>query len=586
MRVRSIALLVGLFGSVVHCAAAPTTSSTPKAGSPEDSTTEAPVEPPDDFAKSEVDVVSVIRSDQDRLAISPLIFGINKATVAKGAKQTIPNGVTFVRRGGDRANTYNWETNLSTASIESGVVSDLYLAAALDNPNEPAALDLALIREDRAANRGTMVPFVLHDWVAATAATNIPYDQDGFDRSQYFHRVGLVKPTAFAATPDLGDGMVYTDEHLVFMKKTLGEDIYKPGPTQVIVGIDNEPDLYAYNFPMLQEGSGAALSAENGTTIGHRITGAEFTARFLQFVTRVKELEPEALIVGPSHYHFDGFTSWHGEGAQYDNRGDGHWYMDDFLATVKTESEQRGKRLLDTWDFHWYPQHQSDGKYVWDLDDSVRKLTDVEIQDIVQGPRSYWDTEYDERSWITQDHLGAPASILARVQKRIDAAYPGTKLGVSEYFPGGCAHISSGLAIADSLGVFARMGVHLAAMWPTCTRLEYAHGAFSLLRDADGKGAKLGDTSIKVEHPEKAESSVYAATNADKLLTVLVINKTTNKRTFGLRAFHSTKLSRVSAYRIDADHASPTASAEATLTKKNAYAYEAPPLSAALLVFH
>lgn len=555
----------------------------PRADAPRPAPPE-PVVEPDPFAAGEVDVVTVVRTADDRKPISPLIYGINVITAATFPPADVLAGITFIRRGGDRANAYNWETNVSNGSFSNDFGNDLYLATGLPNPNAPAGVDLALITKNRAEGRGTMVPFVLHEWVAGPVGGDIPYDSPGgWDRDHWFERVGLVKPAPFATTPDLNDGVVYTDEHFAFMRARFPGDIYAPGPAQVMVGIDNEPDLYAFNYPMLQTGGGEALHAANGVKIGNRVTGTEFTARFLVFAKRIKDLSPGAAVVGPSHYHFDGWTSWHASMPEY--TGQGKWYMDDFLATVKAESDAIGKRLLDTWDFHWYPQTLSGGVFVWDLDDSVRPLTQDEITHIVQGPRSYWDHDYDEDSWITNDHLGGPAWILERLQKRIAAAYPGTNLGVSEYFPGGCAHVSSGVAVADTLGIFARMGVHLAAMWPTCNRLEYTYGALKLLRNADGKMLRFAGTAVRVEHPEKVETSVYAGSDDARRVTVLVINKTNASRSVGLRLFHTGKLASADVYRIDAAHASPHLAARDGLTKKNAYAYDAPPMSASMLVF-
>jgi mannan endo-1,4-beta-mannosidase len=548
---------------------------------------DAPVIEPDGFADGENDVVTNIKTKEERKPISPLIYGLNGITPAQQPPEVLA-AVSFVRRGGDRGNAYNWENNVSNGAFDNNWANDLYLAETLPNTSDPAAVDIALLKRNRAGGRATMVPFVLNDYVSGPVSGNIPWDKANWltTRAQYFKKVGLVKPTAFTPTPNLSDNMVYTDEHLQFLRdKFPGEDIMT-GPNQLLVGIDNEPDLYHYNFPMLQEGRGEDLFAESsGVKIGKRVPGDEFTERFLKFAKRVKEMAANATIVGPSHYHYDGFQSWHSSMPQYTD--DGRWYMDDFLQATKKESEATGKRLLDIWDFHWYPQTMSRGTYVWDLDDSVRKLTPEEITEIVQGPRSYWDKEYDEKSWITTDHLRAPAFILLRLLERINKEYPGTKLGVSEYFPGGCAHISSGIATADSLGIFARQGVALAALWPTCGRLEFAHAALKLMRNADGKQLRYAETDVKVEHPEKVESSVYASTDSDsKRVTMLVINKQQDKaRKIGLRLFHTAQMAKVAIYRIDADHSSPNLVGEESLAKKNAFSYEAPPMTASLLVF-
>ena len=325
-----------------------------------------------------------------------------------------------------------------------------------------------------------------------------------------------MKPTPFASTPNLGDGVVYTDEHLAFMRSKFATDITAPGPGKLIVGIDNEPDLYHFNFPMLQTGTGEPILAANGThdrhaghgqrvhAAGHQVREARATDR-----SEGADRRSEPLPLRRLHHVASAHV------AVWSDKG--RWYMDDFLADVKAASTVAGTRLLDTWDFHWYPQPLSDGTYVWDLDDGVRPLTPTEIEAVLQGPRSYWDPTYDEGSWITaQAHLGGPATILTRIQSHLDAGYPGTKLGVTEYFPGGRNHIVSGLAIVDTLGVFQRMGVDLAAMWPvgSSASLAYAFGGLELIRNADGNGLRYADTAVRVEHPEIVESSVYAGATA------------------------------------------------------------------------
>lgn len=543
---------------------------------------------PDAFAPGEVDVVTLVKTAEGRKPISPLIYGIN-GFASSSFPADLLAAVTLVRRGGDRGNSYNWETNVSNGSFNNGFTNDMTLAGGTPNQNAPAAQDLALLAAHRPAGRSVMVPFVLNDWVSGPLGGIGAWDQPGWNRAQYFKRTGFVKPTAFSATPDLNDGMVYTDEHLQYLRdKYPGVDITAPGGGRLLVGIDNEPDLYPYNFPMLQSGTGAAL-VSNGTTVGYRVKSEEFTARTISFARKVKQMAPQASIVGPSHYHFDGWTSFWAENTTlYSNSGTARWYMDDFLAAMKTASEQEGKRLLDTWDFHWYPQHVSNGVYVWNLDHATRALTQAEIDQIVQGPRSYWDPTYDEDSWITEPwHLGGPTYVLPRLKARIDAAYPGTGIGVTEYNPGGRSHISSGLGVADSLGVFQRQGVGVAAFWPqgSNTALAYAYGALKLLRNADGAGLRYADTDVQVDHPEIVQTSVYAGSDTPNRVTVLVVNKTNATRRVGLRAFNAKRLTQVAEYRIDAAHASPFLAASGPVSKLNAYAYSAPAMSATMLVF-
>lgn len=557
----------------------------PENTAPPDSSDPAPTTPPvppDTFEDGVVDVVSVVDTTAERRPISPLVYGMN---TVRGdlPPQDVLDGVSFVRRGADRANSYNWETNASNGSFATGWGNDMMLAGALANPSAPGELDRSIIAANIAAGRGTMVPFVMNDYVAGPPASNIPFTTPGWNINQYFRRVELVKPTPFAATPDLNDGVVYTDEHLDFLRHQFRTDIFAAGSSQVMVGTDNEPDLFDFNYPMLQRGSGAPIVDASGVVLGNRVTGNEFTADFLRFAQRVKQIAPNAPIVGPDHYHYDGWTSWHSTMPQYTD--DGRWYMDDFLAEVRARSEAIGTRLLDTWDFHWYPQRVFGGTYTWAIDHAVRPMTEAEIEAVLQGPRSYWDPEFDEHSWITDDHLHGPATILTRLLNRVEAGYPGTKLGVTEYFTGGCAHVSSALATADSLGVFGRMGIHMAAMWPHKCDLTYPYGGFKLMRNADGKGLRFAGTSVKVDHPEKAPSSVYAASDDAHETTVLVINKTNERRRFGLRIVNGMQFTDVEVHRVEDGHADPYLATHEAVVKYNAYAYDAPPMSAALLVF-
>ena len=574
---------------------------------------------PDTFAAGEYDVEEDIDTTDNaqRRPISPLIYGINSFDVS-----TIPapvlKAVTFVRRGGDRVNSYDWETNLSTDSTEEGPVTSTSDYELLPNGitgaarTHPAALDIDMITRTRAANIGAMIPFVLNDYVAKIAADVIPWTTwtaKAGQRTGFYDR-NLIGTTAWAANdePALGDGVVYTDEHFAYLRSHIAADIYAPGPQRVLVAIDNEPDIYAGNYPYLQAGSGANLhpqAANKSNVVGTLVDGNQFlNEKFLPFAKRVKDLDPNAFIVGPTHYHYDGFTTWNVTMNAYSDKGDGKWFMEDFLKAVKTESDREGRRLLDVWDFHWYPQGTppdapDDSAYYAEYINpnnfsATSRPTKAEAIDwILQSPRSFWDDTYDENAWYTDaDHTNGPAHILTRVQQRIDASYPGTPIGVSEYWPGGGGTIYNGLGVADILGIFQRMNVGLGAMWPDGD-VTYAYGAFRLLRNADGNGLKFASTYVPVTNPataaiekaERARSSAYAASDDATKMTVLVINKTAAARRFALRAKHSSLLKTVTAYRIVEGQPVPVAQPADTLTKKNAYLYAAPAFSATLLVF-
>ena len=90
---------------------------------------------------------------------------------------------------------------------------------------------------------------------------------------------------------------------------------------------------------------------------------------------------------------------------------------------------------------------------------------------------------------------------------------------------------------------------------------------------------------MAVVHPELSPSSVFAGMDTPDRVTVLVVNKTSAPRTFGLRLTNADKLGKVAVYTLDAGHASPYLARQDMLTRSNAYAFAAGALSASMLVF-
>jgi hypothetical protein len=90
-----------------------------------------------------------------------------------------------------------------------------------------------------------------------------------------------------------------------------------------------------------------------------------------------------------------------------------------------------------------------------------------------QAPRSLWDLAYTENSWIAQFSTNGPIRLLPRLEDKIAANYPGTKLSITEYNYGGANHISGGIAQADALGVFGREGLFAATLWRLVAQQQF-----------------------------------------------------------------------------------------------------------------
>ena len=118
-------------------------------------------------------------------------------------------------------------------------------------------------------------------------------------------------------------------------------------------------------------------------------------------------------------------------------------------------------------DVHWYPEAR--GTCIANPMDGCR-ITDEDTDAAVvaarkQAPRSLWDPTYTENSWIAQFSTNGPIRLLPRLEDKIAANYPGTRLSITEYNYGAANHISGAIAQADALGVFGREGLFAATLW-------------------------------------------------------------------------------------------------------------------------
>jgi mannan endo-1,4-beta-mannosidase len=196
-------------------------------------------------------------------------------------------------------------------------------------------------------------------------------------------------------------------------------------------------------------------------------------------------------------------------------------YLDFFLAEAKRLEAKHGKRLVHALDVHWYPENRG-SKRITEKDVSPKTVAAR-----LQAPRSLWDPEFIEKTWIG-DSLGKPIRLIPWLLERIAERYPGTKLTMTEYNFGAGEHISGGLAQIDVLGIFGREGLYMANYWGdgagNTVLPPYTQAAYRLYRNYDGKNGRFGDTAVAAT-TDNAKASIYAAVDAKKALTMIVINK-------------------------------------------------------------
>jgi alpha-L-arabinofuranosidase len=243
--------------------------------------------------------------------------------------------------------------------------------------------------------------------------------------------------------------------------------------------------------------------------------------RYATNALMVKNLDPNALVCGPEEWGWDGYF-YSGYDQQYGalhgytsfpdrNAHGGQDFCPWLLSQVQEASHAAGKRLMDYFTLHWYPQGGEA------ISDDVSTATQLLRN---QSTRSLWDTNYVDQSWINSIVMLIPR------MKNWVTNYPGTKIGVTEYNWGADNYMNGATAQADVLGIFGREGLDLAARWTVPNTGTPAYNAFKLYRNYDGRNSVFGNVNARCTVPNPDELSAFSAVRSnDGALTIMVINK-------------------------------------------------------------
>jgi hypothetical protein len=473
--------------------------------------------------------------------ISPYIYGTNQNL---GAPQ-----YTFGRLGGNNWTPYNWVNNASNAGIDWFNWNYSYLAwlygvpdNQLDVPGITVLAGLDHIFTTTASAALITVP--VQGYVAADRGTEPNADvmtSGGNYLQERFKTLELYKgapftmdPAALAAEPH-----VYTNEYVNWVK-TVAKPAH-PGK-DIFYSLDNEPDIWFGTHPRiaLQQESYDSLSTKN-----------EDAAK------AIKSVDPDATVFGFVSYGWFGYTYL--QGAPDGSWADHNTYGDftEYYLTRMNDAETRaGKRLVDVLDLHYYTSAQTpDGSKQVQSSDVSRDVAAARVQ----STRSLWDSSYVENSWITYYSPEENKSIrlIPRMQDKIDAKYPGTKLAITEYNFRGGQHISGAIAQADALGIFGQYGVFAASRWQMDADESFAEAAFRIYRDFDGAGAAFGDVSIAASSSDVSKVAAYVSQDSTQpgRVVIVAINRSTDFEDVDLSGVSLSGTARV--YRMTGDAATP-----------------------------
>ena len=486
--------------------------------------------------------------------ISPFIYGVSAVDPAD-----IPakSGYSWYRLGGNRLTAYNWETNDSNAGKDYRHQNDDWAGK-----GKPGALINRFLKATEDRRTPSCLTVQLGDWLAGDRKG--PYVPGTPLASRFVHN-HISKSGPLPKSPDLKDREVYQEEFLAWVRSINPGDQSSPAKT-LLFCLDNEPDLWNsthhYIFPA-------------------KVTYADVLRRSLEGARMIRRQFPKGLIMGPASYGWHGYETL----ADAPDRAGRHW-IEYFLSSMAAESDKAGTRLLDVLSIHFYSEATGAGTRVVFEENKPAHLSEACIQARLHAPRSLWDPNYVETSWITSTNGGKPLLLIPTMQERINRLYPGTALAFNEYNFGGGDHISGALALIDALGIFARKEVDYACLWPEGPS-AWHHAAMRLLRNFDNKGGCVGEAMLPLSSDNTADFSAYAYRSDKGGVQLLVLNKRKSKQSldFTLRGKRFPSCHR---YVLDAQAPAkdPVHRTEKPLTfpSSGRLLLDLPPLSATLLV--
>src|SRR5207248_9745292 len=183
-------------------------------------------------------------------------------------------------------------------------------------------------------------------------------------------------------------------------------------------------------------------------------------------------------------------------------------YLPWLLNQLHQHDARTGRRLVDVFSVHFYPQGGEGGNDTTAAKQWLRN----------QSTRSLWDPNYVDQSWIKNRVM-----LIPRLRNWVNTYYPGTPIGITEYNWGAEGHINGATTQADILGIFGREGLDMAARWTTPDAATPTYKAIKMYRNYDGNKSAFGDVSVSAAGPNPDNVAVFAAERtAVGSLTVMV----------------------------------------------------------------
>ena len=455
-------------------------------------------------------VVVTVDVAADRRSISPLIYGV----CFGGSNELRALNSPLNRHGGNSTTRYNWQTNAANHAM------DWYYQSLPQEGSGPGgAVDL-FIQGTRDGGAQPMVTIPINGWVAKLG----PAGQRlcSFSIAKY----GAQTDNDWQWFPDSGNGIRAATGQPITNNNPLDANQpvttnFQAGWVQHMMGLWGSSTQGGVRY-YIMDNEWALWHETHRDVHPNGVTMDQERDLFCAYASMVKDLDPQAQVLGPEEFGWTGYlfsgadmqwASRHGWGGAYPDR-DAHGGADMmpwWLNQVRLRSEAAGRRLLDVFSLHYYPQG---GEFSDDVSAAMQARRN-------RSTRSLWDPNYTDESWI-----GDKVRLIPLMRSWVASNYPGTPLGLTEYSWGADQHMNGATAQADVLGILGREGMELATRWVIPAANSPAYRAFQMYRNFDGQNGAFGEVSVKVTVPDPDAVAVFAAEqSASGNLTLVAINK-------------------------------------------------------------
>jgi PKD repeat protein len=445
---------------------------------------------------------------QNQRPIDPRIYGVSFATPTELTDLNVP----LNRWGGNHTTRYNWQQNADNRAF------DWYFESIAYGSSTAGAEADGFIGNTKGAGAEPMMTIPMIGWLARVGANRSKLAS--FSIAKYGAQTG----NDWQWFPDAGNGIL----------QSTGQEIQNNDPNDASVLTDSQFQK-AWAQHLVTQWGGAANGGlryyilDNEPSIWfstHRDvsktgrTMEQMRNDILDYGARMKEADPNAVVVAPeewgwSGYIFSGYDQQWGAKNGWSNLPDrtahgGMDYLPWLLDQLRQNDQATGKRILDVFSVHYYPQG---GEYGSDTSSTMQLRRN-------RSTRSLWDPNYVDESWI-----GTQVRLIPRLRGWVNQYYPGTQIALTEYNWGAENPLNGATAQADIWGIFGREGLDIGALWTAPDASTPLYKAMKMYRNYDGNKSTFGQTSVYAGGPNPDNVSVFAATRSDGALTVMVINK-------------------------------------------------------------